>query len=350
MKSRWGFSPAPNDDRDQTFEGPAVSEAIQVECPHCSAQLRVRDKSILGKRVRCPSCKNPVATPEPPDTANGNESFLSGLGNLQDEDEYGPASQQILPARRPRRQPTPDGDFLDPRQENPRQDTPPKKKKKKKRSQSNPDELPFILWPVFGLAGGALGGAIWVAIAYAIHRELGIIAWAVGAMTGFAVAIAAGHRAGTGSGLLAAGLAFSVIIMSKFCVALLIVNQAAALLDKAVATPEQVMMLEARAIASEAEKKGTKLKWPPGKSLDVAEELSDFPEAIADQAQRNWAAQTPRIKQHQKSLQQVNEIGKNPVGKGLFVVLVFLGSFRLFDLLWFFLAMGSAFRLGRGTS
>jgi hypothetical protein len=201
------------------------------------------------------------------------------------------------------------------------------------------------------LGAGALGGVIWVLIAYATHRELGIIAWGIGALTGFAVAMAAGDRAGTGSGILAAGLAFGVILASKFVLALLFVNQMHAQFDNPTQREAEgeIVVMEARALVEEQEKKGAKLKWPPGQSLETAEELSDFPEGIAKQAQKNVDAQTPRIKEHKKTLQQLTNIGNNPVGRGFIVGLFFLFSFGLFDILWFFLATGSAFRLGRGS-
>jgi hypothetical protein len=199
------------------------------------------------------------------------------------------------------------------------------------------------LWPVCGLIGGSIGGAVWVLVAFAIHRQIGIIAWGVGALTGLGVAMAAGRRAGTASGVLAAGLAFCVILTSKLVVAILLVNQFAAHLESPAELEEQIVLIEAHEIAKEQQKKGVDLKWPPGKSLDNATELADFPEPIAKRAQKNWDDQTPRIKERQKNLGQIAQ-----AGKAFVIVFAFIGSFSPFDLLWFFLAMGSAFRLGRG--
>jgi predicted Zn finger-like uncharacterized protein len=36
-----------------------------VECPKCGKSLKVND-SLLGKRVRCPGCKNPFVIPDAP--------------------------------------------------------------------------------------------------------------------------------------------------------------------------------------------------------------------------------------------------------------------------------------------
>jgi predicted Zn finger-like uncharacterized protein len=311
-----------------------VAETPQLQCPHCRAKMRVRDPSILGKKVRCPKCKNPFGTKSPDDPTD-DDSFLSGLDGL--EDEYGPVSQPAPPAARPRPRSTPPDDDVQ------RDESPPERRKKKRRARETADGLPPILWPLCGLIGGAIGGAVWVVIAFALHRQFGIIAWGVGALTGLGVAMAAGRRAGTATGALAAGLALCVILASKLIVAILFVNQWAAQLEAPAHREEQIVFQEALAIAEEQQDKGIKLNWPPGKSLDAATELADFPEPIAKQAQKNWDEQTPRMKEIKKNMDQIAQ-----AGKAFVIGVAFVGSFSLFDLLWFFLAMASAFRLGRG--
>ncbi len=311
-----------------------MSEITQLQCPHCFAKMRLRDQSILGKKVRCPKCKTPFETPRPTASAD-DDNFLQGLDGL--EDEYGPVSKAppLAPRPRPRSRQTDDGERDASR--------PAKKKRKRARNQDWQDGFPPILWPVAGLIGGALGGVIWVAVAVGLQRQIGIIAWGVGALTGLGVAMAAGRRAGTGTGVLAAGLAICVILASKLVVAILFVNQWAAQLEVPGAREAQIVFQEAAAIAEEQEQKGVKLKWPPGKSLEDATELADFPPEIAKQAQKNWDDQTPRMKETQKNMGQIAQ-----AGRAFVIAIAFIGSFGFFDLLWFFLATGSAFRLGRG--
>ncbi len=311
-----------------------MAEPNQLRCPHCSTRMRVRDPSILGKKVRCPKCKNPFTTPSPDDPTD-DDNFLEGLNGL--EDEYGPVSQSAPIAPRPKPRLRPSDDEVE------RDEPRPARRKKKRRTQGTADGLPAILWPVCGLVGGSIGGAVWVLVAFAIHRQIGIIAWGVGALTGLGVAMAAGRRAGTATGVLAAGMAVCVILASKLVVAILFVNQFAAHLEAPDELEKQMVLLEAHAIADDQQKKGVDLKWPPGKSLDKATELEDFPEPIAKRAQKNWDEQTPRIKERRENLGHIAQ-----AGKAFVIAFAFFGSFGLFDLLWFFLAMGSAFRLGRG--
>lgn len=34
-----------------------------VKCPSCSATLKLRDESLLGKAIRCPKCRNAIRLP-----------------------------------------------------------------------------------------------------------------------------------------------------------------------------------------------------------------------------------------------------------------------------------------------
>ena len=155
--------------------------------------------------------------------------------------------------------------------------------------------------------------------------------------------MAAGRRAGTATGGLAAALAFCVILASKFVLAVLFVNQWAAV-GRPELRKQQILVQEADAIAEEQQKQGVKLNWPRGKSLDNAVELSDFPETVVKQA-AELGETDATCKEIQKNMGHVAQ-----AGKGFLITLAFIGSFSLFDLLWFFLAMGSAFRLGRGLA
>ncbi len=44
-----------------------MAPAVSVTCPSCEAVLKVTKSSLMGKRVACPSCKNPIRIPSPAD-------------------------------------------------------------------------------------------------------------------------------------------------------------------------------------------------------------------------------------------------------------------------------------------
>jgi len=54
--------------------------AIKVECEHCNARLTLKDESKIGKRIRCPKCKEPFTI------AALEDEFLDDLVDFDEED------------------------------------------------------------------------------------------------------------------------------------------------------------------------------------------------------------------------------------------------------------------------
>ena len=40
-----------------------MTQAVSITCPSCDAVLKVTKTSLMGKRVACPNCKEPVRIP-----------------------------------------------------------------------------------------------------------------------------------------------------------------------------------------------------------------------------------------------------------------------------------------------
>jgi hypothetical protein len=111
-------------------------------------------------------------------------------------------------------------------------------------------------------------------------------------------------------------------------------------------------MLEmlASSIAQEQQAAGKKLKWPSGKNAETAESLADYPASVVAEAKQQWAAKSPAERQ-----QLIDE------QKQLFEALTqdfagelrqqgFLASFSGYDILFFLLAIMSAFKIGAGVT
>ncbi|MCA9069039.1 MAG: hypothetical protein KDA84_08960, partial [Planctomycetaceae bacterium] len=82
-----------------------------AECPQCAAQLKINNPEAIGKRVRCPSCKNVFtadqsmasAPPPPPpgrdfDYEDPDEGFYD-----EDHDEYAPRQSRGRSSGPPRK-------------------------------------------------------------------------------------------------------------------------------------------------------------------------------------------------------------------------------------------------------
>jgi peroxiredoxin len=72
-----------------------MAQAVSVTCPSCEAVLKVTKSSLMGKRVACPSCKQPVRIPSPADAMektsaakakNAESPLLPPLSNGDDLD------------------------------------------------------------------------------------------------------------------------------------------------------------------------------------------------------------------------------------------------------------------------
>jgi predicted Zn finger-like uncharacterized protein len=78
--------------------------AIEIHCPHCSAKIKAPE-TVIGKQVRCPSCKNAftAALPEqmeaPPEPAYSAAPMSMAPGRDYDAPPPAPAAAAPLPRR-----------------------------------------------------------------------------------------------------------------------------------------------------------------------------------------------------------------------------------------------------------
>ena len=77
---------------------------------------------------------------------------------------------------------------------------------------------------LFAVIGGLIGAALWAAVAYYAHVNLGIIAWVVGLCAGAGMKLGAGTAASSLSGFVAAVVALVSIAGGKFVTAYAIVH------------------------------------------------------------------------------------------------------------------------------
>ena len=68
---------------------------MSISCPHCSATLKLKDNSFVGKRVPCPKCKKPFVVEEPPEDEFqfGGDDEFGDLAPEEEEEEEAPRSK-----------------------------------------------------------------------------------------------------------------------------------------------------------------------------------------------------------------------------------------------------------------
>lgn len=193
-----------------------MSGQISTRCPHCSKKFKLKNDSAIGKKVPCPQCKQPfVVTPlEPKPVATqpavADDEWMSGFNEAETADQtYGiaapppPVMQSSKPKPKQKRvrayEDDEDGDSYDDPQS----------------SEARDVARAITMWILGGSIGGVLGMLAWGGIIYAADREIGWVAWGIGALVGFGVGVTAGDNGGELSGIIAVVISLLSIFAGK---------------------------------------------------------------------------------------------------------------------------------------
>lgn len=209
--------------------------------------------------------------------------------------------------------------------------------------------MDIVRWIIGGSIGGAIGAAIWAAVAYFTNFEVGWIAWGIGVAAGLGVRKAAGAAEGWLPGAVAVVIAALSIAAGKYAAISLAIGDLAFDGHATIAPDEMIASLAAR-ICADRLAAGQQVRWPEGVTEDDTEEREDFPPDVWQEASKKWEAlgaaeQQRQIAERHAEFQRVTETLLAEFRKE-----AFLGSFGGFDILWFLLAAGSAFKLGSGAT
>ncbi|HUG92450.1 MAG TPA: hypothetical protein VML55_16545, partial [Planctomycetaceae bacterium] len=83
-----------------------MADGLSVHCPECGAGLKLKDRSRVGKQVRCPGCRAAFVVPAPAESADTTDLLDDDLWVDEEPGESGVGpSPRRAPARRPRRSP-----------------------------------------------------------------------------------------------------------------------------------------------------------------------------------------------------------------------------------------------------
>lgn len=209
----------------------------------------------------------------------------------------------------------------------------------------------FFKWILAGSIGGLVGAAIWAGISYATNYEIGWIAWGIGAMVGYCVGyVSQENEDGFAPGVTAAVLAIGSVLLGKFAAAHFLAASLAVSLTLPPAVPDDMISGFADDLIKDRIAKGQPVNFPPGQTLESASDKADYPPDIWQAAAQQWSTLDPS--EQQKRLATRNEELKNisQMLGGAMRESAFTNSFGLFDILWFLLAAGTAYRLGSGTA
>lgn len=199
--------------------------------------------------------------------------------------------------------------------------------------------------------GGLLGAALWTAVAFLFHYEIGWIAWGVGVASGFGAA-RFGERLDWATGAAAAGIAVLSIALGKFATVHLVVDDALAVITAGEQgiTDEFAVSHVADEVVQAWRQEGRELDWPGGVEPSNPSTQAEYPRDVWSEAVAAWTELTPEdqsaFKAELSSGMQANaeSIREYAVQAG------FKESFGALDVLFVFLAIGSAYKLGSGAA
>jgi hypothetical protein len=195
-----------------------------------------------------------------------------------------------------------------------------------------------------GLIGGVVGAALWGGISYFTGYEIGWIAWGVGGLVGLGCALAS-SEVGPAHGIVAVVITVLSILGGKFLAVELSKSQVVESYLNQFQDDEYMISLIADEVVEENVSAGKKIQWPPGVSPSEAIGKLDYPPAIWREAKSRWdqmGNQNKEAFRNQLTDRARDEIESNysEVSKD-----VFLSSFSLMDLLFFGLAVVTAYRI-----
>lgn len=209
------------------------------------------------------------------------------------------------------------------------------------------------------VVAGLVGAGIWSGITYSTGYEIGWIAWGVGALVGFGALMGARREASPMLGGIAVAVSILALLTGKYITIELLIEKeigdGSQYLQEAIDSlddPEYLTSYIADGIAVEYEAEGKPVEWPSGVDPEYASESWEYPEDVWADAQSRWDAMNEEDRELYRQgieqdirdgfLEELENMRSEAASQG------FLQSFGLFDVLFFFLAVGTAFKLASG--
>lgn len=204
---------------------------------------------------------------------------------------------------------------------------------------------------IFGVLAGLVGAMVWAGIACFTGYEIGWIAWGIGAFVGFAFAFGSGGR-GVQAGTIAVVITVLSIVAGKYTAVDLMISQELGteeeVIQNAVAQldDDKVMVsYVAEDVIAEKVARNEFVSYPENVDPDNEDPEAYYSPEIWSEAKASWEGMTPEDKQEYRRraeefiVQNVKMVFAESSKAG------FLYSFTPMDILFFGLAVLTAYRI-----
>jgi hypothetical protein len=200
------------------------------------------------------------------------------------------------------------------------------------------------------LVAGAIGAGIWAVIAYFTGFELGWIAWGVGLLVGVGVAIGNKGEGSVPAGVLAAVLAILSVVGGKYAMVRMVIPDEGELVASTIAALEDeelVVSYVADGVVQEFEQQGKAVNWPEGVERFQAVAEGDYPADVWAIAASRWDAMSAEEQAAYRAEIRTDIEASAAAFRDMISQAGFLGTFGLMDIIFFTLAVLTAFKIGR---
>jgi len=201
---------------------------------------------------------------------------------------------------------------------------------------------------IAGIIAGIAGAIIWAVVAALTGFEIGWLAWGIGAAVGAAVAW--GSEGSPKMGVIAVVIAVIAIIAGKFITVEMVLAKEMGTVKEEVAQQindeEYLISWISDEIVYELKEQGETIAWPEGVDPEAVDSKDDYPPRIWNRAEQIFGTMSEDEKaDYKESVRQQTELNIK-----MFADSVkgesFIASFGLFDALFLFLAIGTAYKVG----
>ena len=201
---------------------------------------------------------------------------------------------------------------------------------------------------IAGVIAGILGALVWALVVVLTGMEIGYLAWGIGILVG--IAVAWGTEGGQKNGIIAVVIVVLAILAGKYASVEIMISKEVKLANARIKQSMQeddelLISWLADEIVFKIESNGGKVTWPKGVTADTADKKEDYPSEIWFSAKTAWAAMTDEEKAKFKSDVEaqikisMDDFVNQVRGEG------FLASFGVIDIIFFFLAISTAFKI-----
>ncbi len=204
------------------------------------------------------------------------------------------------------------------------------------------------LWIIAGCVAAVIGAAIWAAVAYYAHFEIGWIAWIIGAMVGGAVFATAGDQAGMMTGVGAAVIAIAGVVGGKYVSIRMELNQIGSDEGWAEVSDEFIISYIADEVALRRTEAGEELEWPGEGAGDEAFEEADYPTDVWAEALQQWTDADQAWRDQYRTYVEYQTKEHLAAFKNEVSELALIEGIGIFDIIFFLLAIVSAWKIGSG--